>query len=142
MTFRSTKKLSCLALYLGKLLLNTLLYFSVSGCGSSALHILLNASFFLMVCAKRQEILWFLFLKYCSFVCHCFFNKPKRHLIPTHTLSHVKILRVIFSLFWFTIFILVSIQRTQGVLEKTQSNQEHAKTTAGHIFEKFVHCDM
>ena len=54
MTFRSTKKLACLALYSGKLLLNTLIYFSVSGCGSSALHILLNASFFLMVCAKRQ----------------------------------------------------------------------------------------
>ena len=50
-------------------------------------------------------------------------NKPKRQPIPTRTLSHVKILRVIFSLFWFTISILVSIQRTHGVLEKTT---EHA----------------
>ena len=37
-------------------------------------------------------------------------NEPERQLIAKLTLPHGKIIRVIFPLFWFTTFILVSIQ--------------------------------
>ena len=38
-------------------------------------------------------------------------NEPERQLIAKLTLSHGKIIRVIFPLLWFTKFILASIQR-------------------------------
>ena len=50
-------------------------------------------------------------------------------------------MRVIFPLFWFTKFILVSLHRAYSVLDKN-TNAWDFKTTVGHIFSKFVHCDM
>ena len=63
-------------------------------------------------CVNHHKIDWFL-LSMCFyfFVCHCFQLKWTRTSTHSKTHSvHGKILRVIFPLFWFTKFRLVSIQ--------------------------------
>ena len=81
---------------------------------------------------------WYFYL----FTYHCFQLKWTR--TSTHGLTHSAhgdILRVIFSLLWFTKFLMVSIQRAESVLDKN-INIWRFKITVGYIFPKYVHCDM
>ena len=142
-SFRRAKSVACLVLYSRKLFLITLPLLFKKWVGY------LNPLHFVDVIRTSHGIALTV-TKLIDFYSQCIFtflfatvfnwNEPERQLIAKLTLPHRKKIRVIFPLFWFTKFIMVSRQRALWAWQKYQTDGIFKLLSIN--FSKYVHCDM